>query len=122
MAARVSGANPASRANPRDPETWKSEAKKHLGLEPDAIRLHGLYDWKFGTAKSNQNPSGSKLGFENFLHFRALVKKHPRSDFELESHVSPERASAANGILRDWDGFENYMSTVPNAGPRPGCQ
>ncbi len=47
------------------------------------------------------------------IHFRALVKKHHLSDFELKSHVSPERVSAANNILGDWDGFENYMSTVP---------
>jgi hypothetical protein len=66
-------------------------------------------------------PSGSKLGFEHFLHFRALVVQHNPGDFDVMDHVDQGYAQAALALVQPkcWPRHEldYYLDSVPDSNP-----
>lgn len=73
------------------------------------IRLCGLRRWKAG----DEDPKGSALHLEHFLHLRALIQNHGSDDFPLGDLVESKYAEAAELFLKDWPDFEKYIEQVP---------
>ncbi|KAI3393138.1 hypothetical protein diail_4706 [Diaporthe ilicicola] len=104
--------------NPPTPERWRENVKKYLSLpEPSNILLSGLRQWRVGTERSNSFPSGSKLGFENFLHFRCLVQTNDAADLSIEDYVDQPYIEAARRILATSTEFLQYQKCVHNGNP-----
>lgn len=111
--------------NPSTPKQWRDQATAHLGLsEPDKIKLCTLQSWRLGTNKDR--PSGSKLGFEHFLHFRALVVQHEPREFDMMDHVNQECAKAAWDLTQpkfgSWPELDHYLEAVEDSNPDIGVE
>ncbi|KAK3934452.1 hypothetical protein QBC46DRAFT_76783 [Diplogelasinospora grovesii] len=104
--------------NPSVAKTWIRDVHKYLGVsDPSSIRLSGLQSWKLGGSKGGSDPSGSKLGYEHFLHFRALVVRHTAEKFDLHSHVSQTYDDAAGKMMESWQELKRYLDMVSNSDP-----
>lgn len=80
---------------------------------PHHIRLCGLRRWKAG----GKNASGSQLRLEQFLHLRALVKRHSPGDLEIREFVQGKYADAADNFLKSWPDFHEYITQVSENDP-----
>lgn len=110
--------DPGSIMNPDTPDSWKGYASHFLGLpQPSNILLSGLREWRVGTEQSNSLPSGSKLGFENFLHLRCLVQNEPPAEFNIEDFVDQAYINAATKVLDRSMAFQQYLQCVQNGNP-----
>ncbi|KAK7702281.1 hypothetical protein SLS64_009859 [Diaporthe eres] len=69
--------------------------------------------WKAG----DEEPKGSALQLEHFLHLRALVQQHGPGDFPLHDLVKAKYVEAAESFMRSWQDFDNYIIQVPTNDP-----
>lgn len=84
-----------------------------MNKSPDRIHLCGLRRWKAG----DENAKGSGLHFEQFLHLRALIKRHGAEELPLRDLVKAKYADAAESFLGSWQDFDSYIGQVSSNDP-----
>ncbi|KAI3399500.1 hypothetical protein diail_6762 [Diaporthe ilicicola] len=90
-----------------------NQLEPELGNGSNHIRLCGLKRWKAG----KEEPKGSAMNIEHFLHLRALIKDHVGEPLPIQDLVDLKYLHAAEEFLKEWPDFENYIDQVPIVDP-----
>ncbi|KAG8161009.1 hypothetical protein KVR01_009273 [Diaporthe batatas] len=90
-----------------------NELEPELRIGSNHIRLCGLRRWKAG----KEEPKGSAMNIEHFLHLRALVQNHVKEPLPIQELVDLKYLHAAEEFLKEWPEFENYIDQVPIIDP-----
>lgn len=94
----------------------RKKVEPELEKDPHRIRLCGLRRWKRSLGDGG-NARGSGLGFEHFLHFRALVKNYKYWNFQVQDYVDQKHVDAAKRALENWSDFNTYLHYIDNYDP-----
>ena len=104
--------------NPATPKAWKKAVEEKFTAEyRRTMKLQDLCSWKV----NGENPSGSRLSLENFLHFRALIVNHSAQLFQPKEYIRDRCADAAAKLLKPggWPNSElgHYLAAVGDRDP-----